>query len=86
MPKFRKRPIVVEAVRYDGTPESIGAIGKLVDDEGIPFLKEGNSLIIPTLEGAMRVDIGDWIIRGAHGELYPGKPDIFEKTYEPVDE
>ena len=39
-------------------------------------------LIIPTLEGEMRAEIGDWIIRGVKGELYPCKPDIFELTYE----
>ncbi len=41
---------------------------------------------IPTLEGRMRANIGDWIIRGMKGEVYPCKPDIFEATYEPVAE
>lgn len=40
---------------------------------------------IPTLEGTMRADPGDWIITGVNGERYPCKPDIFQKTYEPVD-
>ena len=40
---------------------------------------------IPTLEGTMRAEIGDWIIRGVKGEFYPCKPDIFEATYEPAD-
>lgn len=39
---------------------------------------------IVTLEGTMHANIGDWIITGVHGEQYPCKPDIFEKTYEPV--
>jgi hypothetical protein len=42
--------------------------------------------IIKTLEGEMTVSPGDWIIQGVNGELYPCKPDIFEKTYEPVEE
>lgn len=37
-----------------------------------------------TLEGTMRVSLGDWIIRGVQGEFYPCKPDIFEATYEPA--
>ena len=43
-------------------------------------------LDIPTLEGTMHADIGDWIITGVKGEQYPCKPDIFEKTYERVEE
>ena len=43
-------------------------------------------LDIPTLEGTMHASIGDWIITGAHGEQYPCKPDIFEETYERVEE
>lgn len=41
-------------------------------------------MIIPTLEGNMKADIGDWIITGIRGEKYPCKPDVFEKTYEAV--
>ena len=41
-------------------------------------------LIIHTLEGDMKASPGDWIITGVNGEQYPCKPDIFEKTYEPV--
>jgi len=41
-------------------------------------------LDIETLEGTMHASEGDWIITGVHGEQYPCKPDIFEKTYEPV--
>ncbi len=42
-------------------------------------------MIIHTLEGDLKADVGDWIITGLRGEEYPCKPDIFEKTYEPVD-
>ena len=60
--KFRKRPVVIEAV--------------LVTEP----------LIIHTLEGDMLARPGDWVITGVNGERYPCKPDIFEKTYEPVDD
>jgi hypothetical protein len=45
---------------------------------------ENMGIDIPTLEGVMHASPGDWIIRGVHGECYPCKPDIFEKTYEKV--
>lgn len=44
------------------------------------------AMIIPTLEGPLRAAPGDWIITGLRGEQYPCKPDIFEKTYEPVED
>jgi hypothetical protein len=51
------------------------------------FRHEGpDPLVISTLEGDMKANPGDWIITGVNGEVYPCKPDIFEKTYEPVDE
>lgn len=40
---------------------------------------------IETLEGIMTASPGDWIVKGVHGEKYPVKPDIFEKTYQPLD-
>ena len=43
-------------------------------------------MIIPTLEGDMIGNPGDWVITGVNGEQYPCKPDIFEKTYEPVED
>ena len=42
-------------------------------------------LTIETLEGTMKANKGDWIIKGVKGELYPCKPDVFEETYEKVD-
>lgn len=42
-------------------------------------------MYIETLEGTHKASVGDWIITGVHGEQYPCKPDIFEKTYEPVE-
>ena len=80
--KFRKRPVVIEAVRWDGTNLSeIAALGGAREYEQ-DFL--GDDLVINTLEGDMRASKGDWIIRGVKGELYPCKPDIFAATYEPV--
>jgi hypothetical protein len=78
--RFRKKPVVIEAVRYDGS----FPLDFLGDGEQVRSTDGGNALLIDTLEGTMRADIGDWIIRGVKGELYPCKPDIFDATYEAV--
>ena len=81
--QYRKKPVVIEAMRYtlesrDAVIEWCGAEGTAIDDSGAPYE-------LATLEGTMRADIGDWIIRGVKGEFYPCKPDIFEATYEAVE-
>jgi len=90
--KFRKKPVVIEAVQWTGlnlvevvkftdnhTDISSGKWSEYVDIVN----KEG--LYIHTLEGRMFANIGDWIIIGVKGECYPCKPDIFELTYEVVE-
>ena len=78
--KYRKRPVVIDAIRYDGF--HTGAIHDFCGDsfyepvDGKPFIR--------TLEGNHTISAGDYIIRGVAGEFYPCKPDIFEKTYESV--
>jgi hypothetical protein len=87
MAKFRKKPVVIEAVRFpvDGIMTQ-----ELIDFLGMTFQAlpgEGyNHITISTLEGNMEASPGDWIIKGVNGEKYPCKPDIFEKTYEAVEE
>lgn len=76
---FRKKPVVIEAVQW------LGNMGAVIGFVGRDLPTAGNqSLTIETLEGIMRVDFGDWIIKGVKGEFYPCKPDIFEATYEKV--
>jgi len=86
MAQYRKKPVVIEAVQYDGNFRcldefSINEVSHFKvsrDDNGKSCIK------IPTLEGEMVASIGDYIIRGIKGEYYPCKPDIFEATYEKV--
>lgn len=85
MPKFRKKPVVVEAVRWDGNMDTIEPLLAKSTTRSVCQEFGDPTLIIPTLEGEMRAGVGDWIIRGVRGELYPVKPDIFEATYEPVE-
>jgi hypothetical protein len=82
--KFRKKPVEIEAIKWDGFIEPTLAEIALWCDESWAdesMLGDDCSLIIPTLEGAMKCDKGDWIIKGINGEFYPCKDDIFKKTY-----
>lgn len=84
--KFRKKPVVIEAYQIppnDGLTREIPP-GWLVDAllNGDAVAIEAGGVDIKTREGTMRGDVGDWIIQGVKGELYPCKPDIFEATYE----
>ena len=82
MPRFRKKPVEVEAVQWTGS--NINELWDVFSAENIygPTEKNPDWLIIATLEGDMRANVGDWIIQGVKGELYPCKPDIFDATYE----
>lgn len=95
--KVRKKPIIVEAIQITGTIENANEIHNKFGSDNIFFWKchdytgrnEAAKIIgaeIKTLEGNMVANIGDYIIRGVHGELYPCKPDIFEETYEVVND
>ena len=88
MSKFRKKPVVIEAVQFKG-------VG-MHNDEGYPpgvcFCTERPELTVEgsphahvhTAEGGLKASVGDWIIKGVKGEFYPCKPDIFAETYDPL--
>ena len=86
MAKYRKKPVVVEAIQWKGdwTKEFVDSI-KMTNGSSFRYESKG-ALYIDTLEGTMKADINDWIIKGVNGEYYPCKPDIFEKTYEKVED
>lgn len=88
MAKYRKKPVVIEAIQWTGDNynEICRFTGMKLGRTRITFSPEGTSdqLIILTLEGDHRANIGDYIIRGIKGEFYPCKPDIFVATYEPI--
>ena len=97
MTKYRKKPIGIEAVQFTG--DNLEEIAKFM---GIPVYglqtsvdailrtdgdyRENTHIHIPTLEGTMTANCGDYIIKGVKGEFYPCKPDIFDETYEEVKE
>lgn len=84
--KYRKKPIVIEAVQWTGSnDDEIRQLAKGCD-RTVAFRHGDSSLMIYTLEGNHIASIGDWIIKGVQGELYPCKPDIFAATYDAVQE
>ena len=80
-PRFRKKPVVIEALRYTGDN-----LQEMATFMGVkyPSTHEKN-LVINTLEGFMEARPWDYVIKGVKGEFYPVKPDIFEVTYEKVE-
>lgn len=92
MTKYRKKPVVIEAFEWtqklhdeywfseDGTDDVPGWFDEAMHANTV-MLQDGFTTII-TLEGDHRASIGDFIIQGVKGEIYPCKPDIFAATYE----
>lgn len=101
MNNYRKKPVVIEAVHFlmvtrnyfpvfaGDTSEVpkwiIEATAKEPHEVGSLGVHSDGTLWVKTLEGALKVSYGDWIIQGVKGELYPCKPDIFDATYELVE-
>lgn len=102
MPFFRKKPVMIEAVRFDRIAffeqnrysiefDTAADLPKwlrdaLIDEDVRPSALRDGCLVVRTLEGEHIALPGDWIVRGVKGELYPCKDEIFAMTYEPVDE
>ncbi len=88
MGMYRKKPVVIEARHIRAYTDMIGPDGIAAwcggnaaqDDPGPAYLNIG------TLEGVMRANVGDWVIKGVNGEFYPCKDDIFAQTYDPVED
>lgn len=96
---FRKKPVEVQARRVpdlyldDDDRDIVKYAAECIDlanwCDGTSYMMDSvehipHGIYIPTLEGEMRADPGDWIIKGVKGEFYPCKPDIFEATYDEV--
>jgi hypothetical protein len=89
--KFKKKPVVIEAEQFLPNDEAIEKVMALASQGSrqvaVTRMPDGHcTMHIQTLEGVMEATIGDWIIRGIQGEVYPCKPDIFYATYERVSE
>ncbi|MEG0260548.1 MAG: hypothetical protein RR651_11810 [Lysinibacillus sp.] len=95
MPKYRKKPVVIDAIQFTNDTETIIRVVEWVEDLDMSTSMIGmnatvinireHGYFIDTLEGKMKVDFNDYVIKGIAGEFYPCKPEIFEQTYEKVD-
>lgn len=81
--KYRKKPIVVEAIRWTGKNQT--EIDKFCGMK-VVWSKNNKTFLVLTREGTMLASMGDYIIKGVNGEFCPCKPDVFAKTYERVEE
>lgn len=93
MPKFRSKPVIIDAILLEDTNDSIVNAVEFVYNIGtesseiimqttVANVRTAGGFYIKTLEGTMKADFGDWIIKGLKGEFYPCKPEIFEMKYE----
>ena len=80
--RYRKKPVVIEALQYTG--QNLKEVAEFCPSLNAEQGPAGIELKIPTLEGDHNVSVGDFVIKGVQGEFYPCKPDIFQKTYEEV--
>lgn len=84
---YRKKPVVIQAMKFDGTVDSANRLLGWIGANGAEAKRAHRSkpeagIVIPTLEGDMTASPGDFVIKGVQGEFYPCKPDIFAATYE----
>ncbi len=86
MAKYRKKPIVIEAMQYTGSnlSEVLDFINAHSKTNRSHYIGGEGRLCVKTPEGNMRASFDDWVIIGIGGEVYPCKPDIFKATYEEV--
>lgn len=84
MAKYRKKPVEIEAFQFTSPEAASPEWMTRAYESGKAWYSGGPSpyVTIATLEGDMRASLGDWIIQGVKGEVYPCKPDIFEVLYE----
>ncbi len=80
--QYRKKPVVIEAILWDG--QNWSSLESFLGADASKIERHGKRAAIVTLEGTMLADEGDYIIKGVKNEFYPCKPDIFEATYELV--
>lgn len=80
---YRKRPVVIEAIRFVGGRENAQEILQFTEHKAVWFFNH-ETISIDTPDGTVNIDIGDWIIKGARGEFYSCKNDTFERTYEQI--
>lgn len=88
--KFKKKPVEIEAVRVSDLLKAAASNWKELPTWVRTSYEQGDivfgsgRIFIHTSEGEVQAEIGDWVIRGVRGEIYPCKPDVFSMTYEEI--
>jgi len=82
--KYRKKPVIIEAMQWFYS--DCDSVLDWLKREDVNIYHNGDLILIETLEGSMFISDGDFIIKGVQGEFYPCKPDIFEMTYEELED
>lgn len=83
--KYKTKPVIIEAIQWTG--DNTDKVLEFTENLAYDFSRIGwDNISIPTLEGAMIANRGDYIIKGLKGEFYPCKPDIFEMKYQVVED
>lgn len=82
MARYRRRPVVIDAVQFTG--DNFDEIASLGADWETYEAEFADFILIETVAGDLRADVGDWVVKDSSGELYPCKPDVFAETYEPA--
>ena len=87
MARYRTKPCEIEAMLFEDSDESVSELIEFTDGNFRPYgtPEHYKNALVKTLEGDMKAEIGDYIIRGLRGEFYPCKPDVFAKKYELVE-
>jgi hypothetical protein len=81
--RYRKRPVQVEAMRFTG--DNLSELIQWADDEAEPAEGPASELVVETLHGDVRAMVGDWIVRGPAGDIWPVAAHLFDQLYEPVE-
>lgn len=79
--RYVKKPIVVNALRYDGT--NADYLRRALEADELIEVDDLGQAWVQTLEGRLRLRIGDWVVQGIAGEVYPVRDEIFARTYQP---
>ena len=85
--KFRKKPVVIDALRWPGSLDDGGRFAIWAQETGlykVAHRQDGANLVIETLNGEVVAQPGDWVVRGVQGDFYPCKHETFMATYEPA--
>lgn len=82
---YKKMPVEIQAIQFEDTLKCLKELSDFMGPITVDYKEHAPQLIIHTLEGDHRANVGDYIIKGVMGEFYPCRKDIFETTYKELE-